>query len=116
MAADAVWRESPGLPGGGELRGREAVREFLADFLSSWERFDQRVIDVDVRGDRVPAVISMSGVGRASGAEVETSYAHLWTVRDRLGVRVDAYRDADAARAAIEPSRPVPRTIAQNPA
>jgi ketosteroid isomerase-like protein len=100
---DVTWRESAELPGGGELRGRDAVGAFLAEFLETWERFDQRVTDAYVRGERVLAVLSMSGVGRASGVEVETSYAHLWTLRDGLAVRVDAYRDVAAARAAIEP-------------
>jgi ketosteroid isomerase-like protein len=103
LAVDVVWRESAELPGGGELRGREAVREFLLEFLETWETFDQRVDDVNVRGDRLLAVISMRGVGRGSGAEVATAYAHLWTVRGGRGVRVDAYRDVEAARAAIEP-------------
>ena len=103
LDAAVVWRESAELPGGGELRGREAVGAFLAEFHETWERFDQRVTEAYVNGDRMLAVISMSGVGRASGAEVETAYAHLWTVRDGLGVEVDAYRDVDAARVAIAP-------------
>jgi ketosteroid isomerase-like protein len=48
-------------------------------------------------------VIRARTVGRGSGAEVETSYAHVWTVRDGLGVRVDAYRDVDEALEAVTP-------------
>ncbi len=42
-------------------------------------------------------VIHLSAVGRASGIEVDTRYAHVWTMRDGSGVRVDAYRDPDQA-------------------
>jgi ketosteroid isomerase-like protein len=103
LAADVVWRESAELPGGGELRGREAVRSFLCEFLESWEEFEQQVEQVRAAGDRVAVVLRMRGVGRASGALIETRYAHAWTLRDGLGVAVDAYRDADAALEAIEP-------------
>jgi ketosteroid isomerase-like protein len=47
-------------------------------------------------------IIHMTAVGRASGLELDTRYAHVWTMRDGLGVRVDAYRDPDAARSALE--------------
>jgi uncharacterized protein len=94
---DAVWRDSPELPGGGEFRGREEVSRFLTDFLAEWRDFHQRVDDAIREGDRVAVVIHLSATGRASGIEVDTSYAHLWTMRDGNGVRVDAYRDPDEA-------------------
>jgi uncharacterized protein len=103
LAPDVVWRESAQLPGAGELRGREAVRAFLADFLDSWERFEQTVERTVTSGDRIAIVIRARTVGRGSGAEVETRYAHVWTVRDGLGVRVDAYRDVDEALEAVTP-------------
>jgi ketosteroid isomerase-like protein len=100
LAPDAIWRESPELPGTNEVRGREAIRKFLVEFLGSWTEFRQEIEDVRVEGDRAALLIHLTAVGRASGAEVNTRYAHLWTVRDGLGVFVDAYRDqADALRA-----------------
>jgi ketosteroid isomerase-like protein len=103
LAPDVVWRESAQLPGADELRGREAVRAFLTEFLDSWERFEQTVERTVAFGDRIAIVIRARTVGRGSGAEVETSYAHVWTVRDGLGVRVDAYRDVDEALEAVTP-------------
>lgn len=101
LAPEAVWRESAELPGGGELRGRERVREFLTDFLESWERFEQRVEEVVARGPRLAVLIHMRGVGRESGLEIDTRYGHVWTMSAGKGIRVDAYRDPAAARAAI---------------
>ena len=42
-------------------------------------------------------VIHLSATGRASGIAVDTRYAHVWTMRDGIGVRVDAYRKPDEA-------------------
>jgi uncharacterized protein (TIGR02246 family) len=100
LAPDAVWSESPELPGTNNVRGREAIREFLVEFLDHWTDFHQEIEEVHVEDDRVALLIHQTAVGRASGAEVNARYAHVWTVRDGVGVFVDAYRDqADALRA-----------------
>ena len=94
---DAVWRDSPELPGSGEFRGRAALRPFLRDFLAEWRDFHQEIEDTVLSGDRVALVIRLSAVGRASGIAVDTRYAHIWTMRDGRGIRVDAYRDPEVA-------------------
>ena len=101
LAPDCEWRESAELPGAGALSGRDAVAAFLREFLESWERFEQQIEDVVVHGDRIGLSIHLTAVGRASGLELDTRYAHVWTMRDGLGVRVDAYRDPDAIRPAL---------------
>ena len=53
---EAVWRDSPELPGGGEFRGRESLRRFLQDFLAEWRDFHQEVEDTVLAGDRVAVV------------------------------------------------------------
>ena len=103
LAADAEWHESEALPDAGVYRGRDAVRQFLEDFLESWERFHQEVEEVVVEGDRAALMILLTASGRGSGATVDARYAHVWTVRDGKGVRVDAYYDRDAALRAIQP-------------
>ena len=119
LADDCEWRESAELPGADVLRGRDAIAEFLRHFLESWERFEQTVEDVVVEGDRVGLTIHLTAVGAASGVELDTRYAHVWTMRDGLGARVDAYRDPDAVRWApraesTEPATPSPSESAQN--
>jgi ketosteroid isomerase-like protein len=99
---DAVWEESGELPGGDVLRGREQIRDFLGGFLESWSRFEQEIEDVVVAGDRVCLLIHLQATGRGSGAEVDARYAHVWTMRDGLGARVDAYRDQAEARRSLE--------------
>ena len=102
-ASDVEWRESSALPDADVYRGRDALRAFLEEFLESWDRFHQEVEEVVVVGDRAALMIHLTARGRGSGAEVDARYAHVWTLRDGLGVRVDAYYDRDAALRAIKP-------------
>ena len=94
---DAVWSESRELPGGDRFEGREAIEEFLGGFMEQWDVFTQHVESTLRKGDRVLLNIHMSAVGSGSGVEVSARYAHVWTLRDGLGARVDAYYDSDAA-------------------
>ena len=97
LDADAVWRESPELPGGDEFHGRESLREFLSDFLSEWREFHQEIEDLVVTDDRVAVLIHLTAVGRGSGIEADTRYARVWTMRGGKGVMVEAYRNPEAA-------------------
>lgn len=103
LAADAEWHESQALPDAGVFRGRDAVREFLERFLESWQEFHQEIEEVVVEGDRMALMIHLTARGRGSGAEVDARYAHVWTLNDGEGVRVDAYEDRAAALRAIRP-------------
>jgi ketosteroid isomerase-like protein len=94
---DAVWRESPELPGSDEFEGRTAIEDFLVGFLEQWDVFDQQVESTLRSGDRVLVNIRMTAVGRESGAEVSARYAHVWTMREGRGARVDAYYDVEKA-------------------
>jgi ketosteroid isomerase-like protein len=119
LAPDCEWYESAELPGVDAVRGRDAIASFLDDFLEPWERFEQVVEEVVAGGDRIGLVIHLTAVGRASGLELDTRYAHVWTMRDGLGARVDAYRDPEAARSALAdesdtPAAPSPSESTQN--
>jgi ketosteroid isomerase-like protein len=46
--------------------------------------------------------LSVRAVGKGSGILVEARYAHVWTMRDGRGVRVDAYEDSAEALAELE--------------
>jgi ketosteroid isomerase-like protein len=101
LHADAVWHESRELPRGDEVRGREAVRGFRQDFLAEWKQFHQEVEETVVAGDRIAVLIHLTAVGRGSGVEADTRYGHVWTMRDGKGIRVDGFRDQEAARRSL---------------
>ena len=101
LAEDAEWQESPELPGSDRYRGRETIRSFLTGFLESWEEFRQEIEDVVVAGERVCLMIHLVARGRGSGAQVDARYAHVWTLRDGVGVRVEAYYEREAALSSL---------------
>jgi uncharacterized protein len=98
---DARWNESPELPGADRFEGREEIERFLRGFLEQWDTFHQEVTSVIVEGERALAMITLTAVGRESGAQVRARYAHLWTMRERLGVEVDAFYDLEKALAEL---------------
>jgi hypothetical protein len=103
LAEDAEWHESGALPDAGVYLGREAIRAFLTEFLASWESFEQEITETRERDDKVAVFIHLTAVGRGSSVEVDARYAHVWTMREGQGVRVDAYYERENALAAIEP-------------
>ena len=103
LAEDAEWHESGALPDAGVYVGREAIRAFLTEFLASWESFEQAIAETRETDDKVAVFIHLTAVGRESSVEVDARYAHVWTMREGQGVRVDAYYERENALAAIEP-------------
>ncbi len=103
LAPDAEWHESAALPDAGVFRGRGAVRSFLVQFLESWQELHQDVEEVVIEGNKAALMIHLEARGRGSGAKVDARYAHVWTLRDAVGIRVDAYEDREAALRAIRP-------------
>ena len=108
LDADAVWRESAELPGADVVRGRSEIEAFLREFLETWSSFHQEIEEIQVKGDQIAMLLHIRAVGRGSGAEIDTRYGHVWTMRDGHGVSVDAYRDQAGALRALEADSSTP--------
>jgi ketosteroid isomerase-like protein len=81
----------------------EGFVEAMRKWLSAWERPITITAEEFIEsGDRILVLITWSGRGRGSGAQIESHGAHLWTFRDGLVVHYGVYRDRDEARAALE--------------
>jgi ketosteroid isomerase-like protein len=98
---DAEWHEHSELPEADSYRGRDSIRSFLERFLESWDEFRQEIEDLLVDDGKVLVLLHMVGQGKGSGIPVEARYAHLWTMRDGRGVRIDTYTDRDEALKAL---------------
>jgi ketosteroid isomerase-like protein len=71
-------------------RGHDGVRKLNEQLSEPWEQFrlePDRFIDL---GDQVLVLSHFHGKGR-DGIEARLPFAHLWTVRDGLVVRMDAF-------------------------
>jgi ketosteroid isomerase-like protein len=80
--------------------GREAFLDFLFKFQDPWEELSIEPDEMIEVGTRVLALINFYARGR-DGIEVKLSLAHLWTIRDGQGVRLDSYADQEQARKAV---------------
>jgi ketosteroid isomerase-like protein len=82
-------------------RGHDAYREFVADWLESWDTYRLEVADFTQNGDRVLVDLIQSGRGRGSGVEVSEPLFNVLTMREGEVSRFEIYpsRD-DAVRAA----------------
>ena len=101
LDAGAEWHEHSELPEADSYRGRDAIQSFLESFLESWDDFRQEVEDLIAEDGKVLILLHMIGQGKGSGIRVEARYAHLWTMRDGRGVRIDTYTDRAEALEAL---------------
>jgi len=105
VAEDAVWTAYFATVEGERSRyGRAAIRrtwETAAEvFGGDAYKIEPRELR-DLGGGTILVRLGLSGRGTASGVEVETEFAQLWTLRWGLAVRVDSYADvAEALEAA----------------
>jgi ketosteroid isomerase-like protein len=93
---EAEWISDPRL-GMEPLRGREAIFGFFMDQAEMFEGLRVEVERLTEAGDKVLALIRVTGQGQASGAAVDISIGHVWTIRDAVAIRGEGYGDRDEA-------------------
>jgi ketosteroid isomerase-like protein len=72
--------------------GHDGVCEFAAQFYTTWEELIADAYRFEDLGDRVLSLIHLRARGR-DGIEVVLEMGHLWTFRDGLITRIDAFAD-----------------------
>jgi ketosteroid isomerase-like protein len=78
-------------------RGAEAVLEWLDEGLDAFDDFTVDLLEVEDRGGHVLASMRQRGRGKASGAEVDHEFTHVWTLRDGRAVRMRSFSDHEDA-------------------
>jgi ketosteroid isomerase-like protein len=86
-----------GTPEEGSYRGYQQARRHLTDLLEPFE--DVRVepkefIETD---DEMVVIVHVSGRGKGSGLPIDTTFAHLLTMRGGRVVRLRAFFDREEA-------------------
>jgi ketosteroid isomerase-like protein len=82
--------------------GRDGLRQWFKDLHQEWESFQTRVTRIEERGDRALLTIDVHARGRASGVVIEGELYHLVELRHGLILRLEAFRDRDAALKALD--------------
>ena len=101
--AEISWRAIEGAPDDvGEMRGPEAVRRYLQDWLDMFDDVTNVPEEVlDLGDDRVVTVQHATGRAKASGVQTDIRYAVVYTLRDRKIVRGREYIDLNEALEAL---------------
>lgn len=99
LDADVEWWPPPDALEPQPLRGRDAVRDYLAPNLFDEQRAEAE--EIVEEGDRILVVARTKIRGTASGVEIEGTTFHVWTVVDDRAVRFEIYSDRDQALAAM---------------
>jgi uncharacterized protein len=92
-APDMQWGYSSEFPESGmavEI-GQKSGR--LREFLSPWELWRCEAEEYIDAGDHVVVFTRYRGTGKESGVEVDTSGAHVWTMREGKAVRLEVFSD-----------------------
>jgi len=91
------WHDPPELPDGGTHRGRRAVRDRVDSIHSVFAAYEMEPMEIEQAGERVTVVSTARAQGRASGAQVEVTLTHTWTVRNgRIAAASWAFGAGDA--------------------
>jgi len=91
MHPDFEWRPLEASPVARVYRGHEEVRHYVEDWLATMEDLRIELVDPAETGDQVVSMVRAYGRGTASGLEVDTSFRHVWTVRDGLAVALEEH-------------------------
>jgi ketosteroid isomerase-like protein len=101
VSSDFEFWPMVGFPGVEEMyRGKDGWKRFAEMFWDAWETVEISVDRLGDLGDQVLALVTFEGVGRSSGVNVKLPAGHLWSMRDGLVVRLDAFEPAQALKAA----------------
>ena len=77
--------------------GRAAIRDNFRRFEAAWETLEVTAEEFIDAGERVFVSAYFRGTGRASGVPVDARLYEVYTLRDRMIVRVDEFTHRKAA-------------------
>jgi ketosteroid isomerase-like protein len=96
---DVEHRAIKGAPDDrGLIRGKDAVRAYLQDWIDTFDEFRFELVEViDAGGGKIVAVERFSGRARLSGVETAQILGNVFTIRDRKIARGREYATRDQA-------------------
>ena len=87
----------PEFPDAGTYLGVESLAGYMRGFLEPWTRLTIEAEEIAGAGDSVVAAVVQRGVGDGSGAATELRYFQVWAFRGRRVIRLENFRERDAA-------------------
>jgi ketosteroid isomerase-like protein len=78
-------------------RGADALLEWLDEGDDAFDDFTVELLEVEDLDGHVVASMRQRGRGKASGAEVDHRFTHVWTLRDGRATRLQSFAHYDDA-------------------
>jgi ketosteroid isomerase-like protein len=88
------------------FHGADALLEWMDDGDDAFDDFNIELLSVEELAGYVVVSMSQRGRGKASGAEVDLPFTHVWTIRDGLATHVKSFTHRDDAIRYAERSGP----------
>ena len=93
LAPKVRWEVVPGFPHSGTYLALSGVFDFFTRLFGEFEDWHTEPSEFFETADRVIAVGTYSGRAKATGKSFESRFAHIWTVRDGVIVRLQQCAD-----------------------
>ena len=77
--------------------GTKGIAEFMRTWLTEWTDFSITAEELADAGDSVVVAQRQRATGKTSGVQAELSFFAVWTFRGRAVIRMEHFRDRDAA-------------------
>jgi ketosteroid isomerase-like protein len=78
-------------------RGPEALLQWMDEGDDAFENFTVELLEVEELAGHVMASMRQRGRGKASGADVDHHFTHVWTLRDGIAIRMQSFAHRDDA-------------------
>jgi ketosteroid isomerase-like protein len=93
LSPEVRWEVVPGFPHSDIYHGLNGVFEFFTRLFGDFEEWHTEPSEFIETGDRVFAVGTYSARAKATGKTFKAQFAHVWTLRDGLIVRLQQCAD-----------------------
>jgi ketosteroid isomerase-like protein len=93
LAPDVRWEVVEGFPHSGVYQGLNGVSDFFTRLSGDFEDWHTEPAEIFEAGDRVIGLGFYSARAKATGRTFKTRFAHTWTMRDGVIVRLQQCAD-----------------------
>jgi ketosteroid isomerase-like protein len=93
LAPDVRWEVVEGFPYSGIYQGLNGVFDFFTRLFGDFEEWQTEPSEIFEAGDRVIGVGFYSGRAKGTGKTFKARFAHVWTMRDGVIVRLQQCAD-----------------------
>jgi ketosteroid isomerase-like protein len=93
LAPDVRWEVVEGFPYSGVYQGLNGVSDFFTRLFGDFENWHTEPAEIFEAGDRVIGLGFYSARAKAPGRSFKARFAHIWTVRDGVIVRLQHCAD-----------------------